>query len=134
MAHAPTDTHLVTDAWQLQGLTRSLPGRLCLKANVLSFTDDDGDLLFRAALKAVRDIVFPWYYFGGGCKLTVDGVRYRLSFVRPNDAEDAMDRLTARVGDAGAVYSQVAGKFVDIGSGRAAGRAWRQALCQPPRG
>lgn len=128
MVHAPTDTHLITDAWQLQGITRSLPGRLRLKANILSFVDDDGDLMFRAALHEVREVVFPWYYFGGGCKLTIDGIRYRLSFVRPNDAEDAMDRLAARAGDADAVYSQVAGKFVDIRSGREAGRAWRQVL------
>lgn len=133
MADAPTDTRISSDAWQLRGLTRSLPGRLRLEADVLSFVDDDGDLLFRAPLSEVRQVVFPWYYFGGGCKCSIDGVRYRLSFVRPNGAEDALDRMAARVGEAGAVYAQVAGKFVDIGTGRAAGKAWRAALSPTSR-
>lgn len=128
MTKSQTDTHFSTDAWHLRGITRSLPGRLHLEANTISFVYDDGDVLFRAPLSEVREIVFPWYYFGGGCKLTVEGVRYRLSFVRPNDADDAMDRLAAGAGDAGAVYSQVAGKFIDIGSGRAAGRVWEEVL------
>lgn len=128
MPQRQAETHLVTDAWQLLGMTRSLPGQLCLKAETLSFVHDTGQVLFRALRRDVSRVDFPWYYFGGGCKLTVDGVRYRFSFVRPNNADDAVDRMAARVGDAGAVYSQVAGKFMDISSGRAAGRAWREAL------
>lgn len=132
MPQEPADTHLVTDAWQMLGITRSLPGQLRLTGGVLSFVHDSGEVLFRTPLRHVSRVTFPWYYFGGGCKLSVDGVRHRLSFVRPNDADDAMDRLSARAGDAGAVYSQVAGKVVDIGTGRDAGRAWREVLTQRP--
>jgi hypothetical protein len=50
MANAQTDTLLSTVAWQLRGITQSLPGRLRLEANTLSFVYDDGDVLFRAPL------------------------------------------------------------------------------------
>ena len=121
---------LASQAWLLVGLTQSRAGHLVLDRGELAFVHDDGTLLFRARLAEVRDISFPWYYFGGGCKLTVAGVRHRLSFVRPNDAADAVDRMAARVGDAGAVLDQVTGKAADIGEGRAAGRAWRAALAR----
>ncbi len=128
MVNPPSDTHLVTEAWLLCGLAQSLPGRLHLERQMLSFTHDSGELLFHAPLRDVQQVVFPWYYFGGGCQLTVDGIRHRFSFVRPNDADDAMDRLAAGAGDAGAVHAQVAGKFMDISTGRAAGRVWKEAL------
>ncbi len=131
MLDAQAETRIATVAWHLRGITHSLPGRLRLNANTLSFVYDDGAVLFKARLRDVSDIVFPWYYFGGGCKLTVAGARHRFSFVRPNDAEDAIDRLAARGGDAGAVYSQVSGKIMDIGSGRAAGKVWKQVLTVP---
>lgn len=130
MSSADPVTRLTTDAWQLLGITASRHGELRLDHGRLRFTLDDGTVVFRTDVVAVEAIVFPWYYFGGGLKLTVAGVRHRISFVRPNNADDAMDRLAARVGDVGAVHAQVAGKFVDIGSGRARGRAWRQALDQ----
>jgi hypothetical protein len=128
MASPSPDTPIASTAWLLKGITQSLPGQLRLERGMLSFVHDDGTRRFRVPLEEVRAIVFPWYYFGGGCKLTVDGTRHRFSFVRPNNAGDAIDRMAARVGDVGAVHAQVAGKFQDIGSGRAAGRVWREAL------
>lgn len=128
MSSTDATTRLTTEAWQLLGITTSRHGKLRLDRGQLRFTLDDGTEVFRTDMAAVEKIVFPWYYFGGGVKLTVAGVRHRVSFVRPNDADDAMDRLAARAGDVGAVHAQVAGKFVDISSGRSRGRAWRQVL------
>jgi hypothetical protein len=83
---------------------------------------------FDIPVTEIRDLTFPWYYFGGGMKLTAAGERHRVSFVRPNDAtEDLPFRLAAREGDV-AGLALVGLKFQEIGEGRAAGRAWRSAL------
>lgn len=101
-------------AWRLVGLTGTDPGVLSLRTGRLRFETDDG-VVFDVPLAAVTDVVFPWYYVGGGVKLTAGGERYRLSFVRPNGANTGELRVATR-----AVH--------DIGEGRAAGKAWRAAL------
>ncbi len=126
----PTRTDsLRTPAWLLKGLTRSEPGVLELDNGRLAFTTEQGRV-FQAPLEDVRDITFPWYYFGGGAKLTVNNTRYRVSFVRPNDASDVPSRLLAGAGGAGAALGllTVGRKVLDIGQGRAAGKAWKAAL------
>ena len=67
-------------------------------------------VLFDAPLAEVENVRFPWYYFGGGMKLTVSGHPYRFSFLQPQNTQTAP--------------AHVAG----IGSGRAGGRAWKSAL------
>ena len=93
------------------------------------------ETLFNVPLDAVTGIKFPWYYFGGGVKFTVDGKKYRLSFVRPNNAADIPARLLARTGTpAGAALAllTVGQKIQDIGFGRQAGKIWRAALESGP--
>lgn len=68
--------------------------------------------IFDAPLGAVGKVTFPWYYFGGGMKLTVAGSPYRFSFLRPQNTRPPSD---------------VSG-LADIPAGRAAGRAWKAAL------
>ncbi len=134
MAFEATDS-LLTPAWLLKGLTGSVPGVLELESGRLAFTTEEGRV-FEAPLAEIRDVVFPWYYFGGGAKLTVNGERYRLSFVRPNDASDVPGRLLAGAGSAGAALGllTVGRKIRDIGSGRAAGKAWKELLTAGPVG
>ena len=127
-----------TAAWLLMGLSGSAPGVLELAGGRLSYTVHGrgaltgGQLrelerrtampgladaldcgaavtLFDVPLAAVGYVVFPWYYFGGGMKLTAGGVGHRFSFLRPQNTQDAPG---------------VAG----IPAGRAVGRAWRAAL------
>ena len=121
-------TALRTPAWLLIGLTRSEPGVLELADGVLAFTTEGGRL-FAASLSEVGNVRFPWYYFGGGVKLSIGSVQYRLSFVRPNDASDIPGRLMARTEDGGGAALLTTGrKIMDIGEGRRAGKAWRAAL------
>ena len=82
---------------------------------------------FDVALGDITNVVFPWYYFGGGLKLRAAGVAFRLSFVLPNGAEYASARLLADHGNAGSLLL-VASKAHDIVSGRAAGQKWRELL------
>ncbi|MEO3785007.1 hypothetical protein ABGB12_16840 [Actinocorallia sp. B10E7] len=131
--------HLQTLAWLIMGSTGSTPGVLGTEGGRLRFeahgrgaltmgqlrtleqrTGHSGltDLLtmghslvlFDVPLQEVGQVRFPWYYFGGGMKLTVAGSPYRFSFLQPQNAQTTP--------------SHVAG----IGAGRASGRAWKSAL------
>ncbi len=130
---APAPRFLRTPAWLLVGLTGSRPGVLELADGRLAFTAEDGRV-FEAARRDITDVVFPWFYFGGGVKLTVAGTRHRLSFVRPNGAEDVPARLvdgTADVAGGALALLTAHEKLRDIGEGRAAGKAWKAALLAP---
>ena len=89
--------------------------------------------LFDVPLDEVRDVVFPWYYLGGGVKLTVGAVRYRIAFVRPTNASDAPGRLLARTGIAGGTLGLFTlGRIVrDLDEGRETGKAWKAILNAP---
>lgn len=133
--------HLQTLAWLIMGSTGSTPGVLCLEGGRLRFeahgrgaltmgqlrtleqrtghagltdllTAGHSLVLFDAPLSQVERVRFPWYYFGGGMRLTVAGHPYRFSFLQPQNTQ--------------AVPAHVAG----IGAGRAGGRAWRSALAE----
>ena len=113
-------------AWRLKGITVSIPGWLDLTAGRLRFATPD-EVVFDVPLAEVTDIVYPWYYFGGGVKLRAAGELYRISFVLPNGMEYASARGLASQGDL-ASLAIVASKAEDIGAGREVGRRWRELL------
>ena len=114
--------------WQLKGpFAVPVPGVLTFAHGRLSFTTE-ARVEFDAPPSALIDVTFPWYYFGGGVKLRLEGRRYRLSFVRPNGAEDLSFRLRARVGDPFAAALIVGRAFRDITQGVRAGRTWKALL------
>ena len=119
-----------SQVWILRGLGNS-PAVMTLTGGRLTLTTEKG-AVFDTPLAEVREIKFPWYYFGGGVKLTVGSARYRISFVRPNGAQDVPGRLLAdaRAGATSAVAAagEVYGKYRDISAGRSAGKAWKEAL------
>ena len=96
-----------TEAWLLKGLTGNVPGILGLVDGRLIFVTDDEQIVFDAPLSEVSNIKFPWYYFGGGMKLSVGAERYRLSFVLP---------------------TAVGGGVADIPEGRSTCKMWRSLL------
>jgi hypothetical protein len=122
-----SDVNLRSPVWLLVGMTGSRPGLLELSGGVLAFTGEEGRV-FEANLADVKEIAFPWFYFGGGMKLTVAGTRHRISFVRPNGAEVASARLLEAVGGGALALLTVNRKIADIGDGRRAGKAWKAAL------
>jgi hypothetical protein len=117
---------LASYAWRLIGTFRSEAGWLDLTAGRLRYTTQSREV-FDVRLDEVREIVWPWYYFGGGVKLTVRDERYRFSFVLPNGAEYPTARMRAAVGDPAALAIVVA-KGDDIAVGRKAGKEWRRRL------
>jgi len=78
-----TNKSLFTSAWLLKGITGSISGSLKLKNKRLIYVTDDGQRLFNAHLSEVKDIIFPWYYFGAGVKLRIGANKYRFSFIEP---------------------------------------------------
>ena len=122
-----SDTSLRSAVWLLVGLTGNRPGLLELSQGVLAFTAEEGRV-FEAKVADVTDIAFPWFYFGGGMKLTVAGTRHRISFVRPNGAEVLTARLLESIGAGPLALLTVNQKITDIGDGRRAGKAWKAAL------
>jgi hypothetical protein len=81
------DDTLCTPAWLLKGLFRHELGVLEYAGGRLAFTIG-GRERFDVPLAEVRDVTFPWYYFGGGVKLTIRDQRYRFSFVEPGERGD----------------------------------------------
>jgi len=121
---------ICTPAWLLVGMTRSVPGVLELADGHLAYTTEEGRV-FDVPLAEVSDVKFPWYYFSGGVKFAVGRERYRLSFVRPNDASDIPGRLLAGTETGGPAALLTAGrKLSDISEGRRAGKAWKAVLAK----
>jgi hypothetical protein len=119
-------------AWLLIGTFRTAAGWLDLTAGRLRFSTPD-QVVFDVRLAEVTDIVWPWYYFGGGVKLRAAGEPYRLSFVLPNGAEYPTARIAAEAGDP-ASLAIVWEKASDIGAGRDVGREWRRRLAASSAG
>jgi hypothetical protein len=124
------DEELCTPVWLLVGMSGSTPGVLELSAGRIGFTTETGRV-FEAPLAEIT-VKYPWYFFGGGCKITHAGKTHRISFVRPNNAADLPGQLISRLageGVGGAFSLLTAGrKLIDVGRGRKAGKAWRAAL------
>jgi hypothetical protein len=78
--------------------------------------DDDRTVVGEVPIGEVSDVRFPWFYFGGGMHLRVGDVRYRLSFLRPQNV--TMNRMAGW-------SRQGAGS---ISAGRHAGTLWRAAF------
>src|SRR5262245_33000969 len=118
---------LRSPAWLLVGLTGNVPGVLDLSRGRLSFTTEEGQT-FDVPIGEVRTS-FPWWWFGGGARVTAAGTTYRLSFVRPNGADDVSARVLAHVpGLEAAGLAMAARKMEDVGAGREVGKAWKARL------
>lgn len=125
--------------WRLIGTLRSEAGWLDLTAGRLRYTTETREV-FDVRLDEVTDVIWPWYYFGGGVKLRVAGEQYRFSFVLPNGAEYPSVRSQAGADDLAAL-AIVERKGKDIAVGRKAGKEWRRrfeaaglAAAPPPAG
>ena len=132
MTHESLDVHhLVSPAWLIGGL-RNVPGYLGLGGDRLTFVSDTP--VFDVPLSEVTDVVWPWYWFGGGFRCRAAGERYKVTFVRPNGMP-APDPSMLQVGVG--VFGMLSGTWhdihalqglADVRTGRAAGQQWRSAL------
>jgi hypothetical protein len=128
-----TGTTLATPAWLMAGRLRNVPGVLAAGDGKLTFVTDDGPV-FAVSCGEVGGVTWPWYWFGGGCKIRVGETEYKITFVRPNGAADVAPSLLdvgaalgAALADAAAPTHSLRG-LADIRSGRRAAAAWKEAL------
>jgi hypothetical protein len=109
--------------WLLDGVTRSVPSQLRYDQGSLVLMTE-GAQQFETPLANVS-AMFPRYYFGGGVKLTVYGVSYRISFVCPNGAAPVERSVLA--------YFPVVREIRDIRAGVRLGRVWKNILAPAVR-
>jgi hypothetical protein len=115
-------TSFATPAWLLRGIMNT-PGVLVWRHGRLSFTSDEG-VIFDEPLTPASEVSFPWWYFGGGFKVTAGGRRHRVSLTRPNGAPSP----AAAYDLVGLELASAARSLADVAAGRSAGAAWRQVL------
>ena len=77
-----------------------------------------------SALAEIQRVTFPWYYWGAGCRLSVCGEWYRLSFAPPGGG-----RLACRVQGWQGPEVQALVDAGDALGARQLGSAWRAVLC-----
>jgi hypothetical protein len=101
--------HILSDTvWLLKGIIASEEGTLTLKNGRLSFSTDK--LIFDSPLTEVYAVTFPWFYFGAGCALKINGTKYRFSFIQPGNT--------------------AGGEHASVSGARRKGRHWKAALTQ----
>ncbi len=87
--------------------------------------------IFRVALPLVEKVEFPWWWFGGGMRVTASGTRYTLSFSPPATIKGEDTDWLRNVG--GGLY----GSEQALGQASAARRSskeWQAALADIGRG
>ncbi|MGY1685448.1 MULTISPECIES: hypothetical protein [unclassified Geodermatophilus] len=127
---------LVSPAWLIGGL-RNVPGFLATDGRGLAFVGDTP--VFDVPLDAVTDVSWPWWWFGGGLRLSAAGQRWKVTFVRPNGMPPPQPSvLASSVGTVGVLTGTLPPHVLadldalrglaDVRDGRAAGRRWREVL------
>lgn len=112
---------MITEVWRLHGMIGSEPGLLHHHPDgTVELQLDDGDALqsmFRTALTGIGEVRWPRTQFSGGCSFVVDGEKYRLSFLQPQNTRPLSS----------GAYSATQG-LGSIAGGRKAGKAWKAIL------
>ncbi len=80
-----------------EGRFGAVPALLVKSGDELALATDDGEL-FRIPLSETK-VQFPWFYFGGGMRVTAGGSRYTLAFSRPAKVQGEPTRVFNSFGD-----------------------------------
>jgi hypothetical protein len=99
--------HFLSDTnWLLKGVVASEAGTLTLGNGRLSLTTDKP--IFDIPLTEVQAVNFPWFYYGVGCTLKINGAKYKLSFIQPGNT--------------------AGGEYASIPDARRKGQRWKTML------
>ncbi|MFK7917948.1 MAG: hypothetical protein AB8G14_07715 [Ilumatobacter sp.] len=112
---------MTTEVWRLSGATGSTPGLMFMQGQMVTLQlevaeSDDLRSVFSVPLESIADVNWPKLQMSGGCNFVVNGEKYRLSFLKPQNSRP----LAATAGAAAGLAS--------ISGGRKAGKAWRAIL------
>lgn len=144
---------LLTPAWLLIGMTGSVPGKLKLSEQRLSFTAigcgtlwkkellklekevaqpgiadkmDNGEsaLVFDIPLSEIS-VDFPWYYFSGGMKIRTGKNQFRFSFGQPGNTQ-----LPVGLENLPGAALRIGENVLEIQTMRGRGNAWKAILLE----
>lgn len=105
--------------WRLHGLVASEPGWMAFDNGtvVLMLEDDEGSAVeaFAVPVSEIKDVKYPRAQMSAGCNFVVDGEKYKISFLQPQN--------TRMPGPYGAVQGAAS-----IPAGRKSGKAWKAIL------
>jgi len=117
---------LVSRAWLRHGpwgmFGWAEPGLLVGRAGRISFISEEGPR-FETDRSAAR-ASWPWWEFGAGVHLTVDSRIYRISLVRPPNADDVQVSEGGPITRAGFDPTGIS----TIGEGLESGGSWKEYL------
>jgi hypothetical protein len=138
-------------AWLLSGSIHSNPGILHLEDNQLTYlmldygtfshnglktlvSENGGRIesepaefplvLFSLPTSAISRFQVPWYYFGAGCKLTIERRDFRFSFVKPQNTVEPTYYSEGFMEWKGGKGQEE----VNISEGRSVGKSWKRLL------
>ncbi len=90
-------TVITTPVWVLDGLTGSTPGEMQFQDGRVKLIIEELHV-FNVPLTEVKNVNFPWHYFGGGVKFTVGAENYRISFTESGEYGDiSTARLNGKI-------------------------------------
>lgn len=88
-----------TYAWQMIGMTISEPAMLIFDGEQLKLITENEKNGFAGHFSEVKNITFPWYYFGGGFKCEIKNQKFRVSLVKPNGGAYLSTKASFRIRD-----------------------------------
>lgn len=117
MDHLADEASFAGPVYLKTGATSAVRAVLARTELELVLAVADGEC-FRAPLPVVEKVEFPWWYFGGGMRVTVNGDRYVLSFSPPARVEGEDPRWMRS-------YEE---SFGEAASARRSSKKWKAAL------
>ena len=80
-----------TSAWLLSGVNAQDHGVLEFDGSRLIYTTTDKKNNFNISIQELRELKYPWYYFGGGFKATIVDRKVSISLIVPNYQVDPLE-------------------------------------------
>lgn len=117
--------------WRLYGLIgRVTPGILHYDNGRVQFITEEG-LQFDEPLVALKNIKWPFLRMGLGFDATVNEVRYKFSFAKPNPTAPELDNdlpeQLMRLSDSGRIWEAVK-SFKNLRTDKETSRYWKEIL------
>lgn len=85
------EQEIFSKVWLMHGtFGGATPGLLSLNSNTVSFATSEGEH-FNVTVGEVKEVKWPFLQFGLGFNASVNGQKYKFTFMKPNGAADLND-------------------------------------------
>lgn len=124
------DQQIVSKVWQMHGaLVVATPGLLIFDNGIVSFVTEEGEK-FNVPLPEIKEIKWPFLQFGYGFNATVNGQKYKFTFMKPNTApnlDDSTLTQLSRITTWGRGVDSVA-TLANMGKDKKTAKQWKALL------